>query len=336
MKTLFLRLVSGSVRRHLVIGVALVHAVMMAVYVYDITQRERASLHQQAVDQSRSLADILAVDSVSRVLTGDLVGLQETVDGVSAYPDIRHVMVVDPGGRVLAHSDRKVVGLYLSDSASRRMLGASPHALLLQSTATVSDAAAPVVAAGRLVGWARVGLNLETIAAAQAHIVRRGIVYALIAIAVGSLLALFIGRHLTRGLNALEQVAEKVKAGERGLRAEVVDQDEVGRLAEDFNDMLNALELREAELDASRAQLAQSEERFALPEIDRWVIHNALRTIAETRTQAHVSLAINLSGLSLLDATLPAYIREQLRLTGVDPARLCFEITETAARYRQA
>jgi diguanylate cyclase (GGDEF)-like protein/PAS domain S-box-containing protein len=264
MKALFLRLVSGSVRRHLVLGVALVHAVMMAVFVSDITQRERASLHQQAVDQSLSLADILAVNSVSRVLTNDLVGLQETVDGVSAYPDIRYVMVVDPSGRVLAHSDRKVVGLYLSDSEGRRMLAASPHSLLLQSTATVSDTAAPVMASGRLVGWARVGLNLETITAAQSHIVRQGIMYALIAIAVGSLLALFIGRHLTRGLNTLEQVAEKVKAGERGLRAEVVNQDEVGRLAEDFNAMLNALEMREAELDASRAQLAQSEERFAL------------------------------------------------------------------------
>lgn len=264
MKARFLRLVSGSVRRHLVLGVALVHAVMMTVFVFDITQRERASLHQQAVDQSRSLAEILAINSLPWVLTNDLVGLQETVDGMRAYPDIRYVMVVAPSGRVLAHGDRSVVGLYLSDSESRRMLSASPHPLLLQSTSTVSDVAAPVMASGRLVGWARVGLNLESIIAAQTHIVRQGILYALIAIAAGSLLALFIGHHLTRGLKALERVAEKVKAGERGLRARVVNQDEVGRLAEGFNAMLHALEARETELDASRAQLAQSEERFAL------------------------------------------------------------------------
>lgn len=73
-------------------------------------------------------------------------------------------------------------------------------------------------------------------------------------------------------------------------------------------------------------------ERYGLmPEIDRWVIRNALATVAETQTQTQVSLAINLSGLSLLDTTLPAYIREQLQLTGVDPTHVCFEITETAA-----
>lgn len=264
MKALLLRLLSGSVRRHLVIGVALVHAVMMAVFVYDVVQRERAMRHQQILDQVQGLTNVLAVNSVSWVLTNDLAGLQETVNGVSAYPGTDYVMIVDPNGRVLAHSDHKRVGLILSDGESRKMLDSASRPLLLQSNGVLSDAAAPVMASGRLLGWARVGLNMKSIIAEQAQIVRQGILYALIAIVLGSLLALLIGRHLTRGLNALDRVAEKVKAGERGLRAEIVNQDEVGRLAESFNAMLHALEIREAELDISRAQLAQSEERFAL------------------------------------------------------------------------
>jgi EAL domain-containing protein (putative c-di-GMP-specific phosphodiesterase class I) len=40
---------------------------------------------------------------------------------------------------------------------------------------------------------------------------------------------------------------------------------------------------------------------------------------------------INLSGASLCDEMLLGYIREQVRLFGVPPGALCFEITETSA-----
>jgi len=41
--------------------------------------------------------------------------------------------------------------------------------------------------------------------------------------------------------------------------------------------------------------------------------------------------SINLSGTSLSDETLLAYIRDQVRSTGVPTSALCFEITETSA-----
>jgi len=41
--------------------------------------------------------------------------------------------------------------------------------------------------------------------------------------------------------------------------------------------------------------------------------------------------SINLSGQSAADATLKGYIAEEIERSGVDPARLWFELTETAA-----
>ncbi|HVF34225.1 MAG TPA: EAL domain-containing protein [Candidatus Saccharimonadia bacterium] len=74
-------------------------------------------------------------------------------------------------------------------------------------------------------------------------------------------------------------------------------------------------------------------ERYNLmPTIDRWVIRNVFARIAKRDTGGACEChTINLSATSLADAALPAFIAEQFALTGIDPAGICFEITETAA-----
>lgn len=71
-------------------------------------------------------------------------------------------------------------------------------------------------------------------------------------------------------------------------------------------------------------------ERYNLmPQIDRWVVRETLEMLAEP-AHSHLTCAINLSGKSLSDTGVPAFIIGELQRTGVDPARLVFEITETA------
>lgn len=64
--------------------------------------------------------------------------------------------------------------------------------------------------------------------------------------------------------------------------------------------------------------------------LDRWIIRAALAELARRQDDGVVH-AINLSGMSLSDDQLLQYIEDQLSASGVDPRRICFEITETAA-----
>jgi diguanylate cyclase (GGDEF)-like protein/PAS domain S-box-containing protein len=74
-------------------------------------------------------------------------------------------------------------------------------------------------------------------------------------------------------------------------------------------------------------------ERFGLmKDIDRWVVGQTLAMLGVAGEEAaDIRLAINLSGLSLQDPEMPGFIKQALAQSGVDPARLTFEITETAA-----
>ena len=76
-------------------------------------------------------------------------------------------------------------------------------------------------------------------------------------------------------------------------------------------------------------------ERYQLaPSIDRWVIGRVLGTlkahVAEL-TARRACFAVNISGQSLGDPDFGAFLEEALRESGLPPALLSFELTETAA-----
>ena len=73
-----------------------------------------------------------------------------------------------------------------------------------------------------------------------------------------------------------------------------------------------------------------SAERYGImPAIDRWVITNTFRMLGRNRTNINMC-CINLSGLSLSDKNFKDFLIKEMETSGVTPAQLCFEITETA------
>ena len=75
-------------------------------------------------------------------------------------------------------------------------------------------------------------------------------------------------------------------------------------------------------------------ERYRMmPSLDLWVIRRAFEYIRKDTVQnnGRQLYAINLSGQSLADRTILDAILTGIDQQGVDPSRLCFEITETAA-----
>jgi diguanylate cyclase (GGDEF)-like protein len=81
------------------------------------------------------------------------------------------------------------------------------------------------------------------------------------------------------------------------------------------------------------AQFLYTAERSGLiTEIDRWVVGEAMRLISERNAAGgELRLEVNISGRSVGDTELLAQIEAGLARTGIDPASLILEVTETAA-----
>lgn len=75
-------------------------------------------------------------------------------------------------------------------------------------------------------------------------------------------------------------------------------------------------------------------ERFQfMPQIDRWVTAKVIQWLStpEGRDFDAEVVLVNLSAQSLTDDRFADFVTEQFAKSGVDPARICFEVTETAA-----
>ncbi|MGV1098544.1 PAS domain S-box protein [Thiovibrio sp. JS02] len=259
-----------TIRSRLICGVALVHLLLMTVFVLDLVARQRDFLSEQSLEQTTSLAETLAINSGSWVLANDVVGLEEIVLAFRRYPDLHYAMVIDIDGQVLAHTDRSHVGQHLVDEKSLTLLKSGPESQVLHAGHDIIDIAAPIMTGtGEIIGWARIAQGQEKIADNLGIISRNGILYTLLAIAAGSLLAVLLGNRLTSGLTRLLSVSNQIKNGRRDLRMDISRQDEIALLGEGFNNMLDAIVAKEKLILLNQQRLESLARIFQFEPADR-------------------------------------------------------------------
>ncbi len=238
------RLLACTLRRQLLSGMVLAVALMMSLFVWDMTQRQQDVVREHQTEQAVAMARSVAVSGAGWLAARDLSGLQEIVQGLADYPDLRYVMVLDLQGQVLAHTEANRRGQYVGN------LPDPPRLTVLQQGALV-EVFCPVLLNARTVGWVRLAQADTLLQTRLAQTSRSGLLYAVLAVAISALVAVLASRLMTRRLAAIAQVASAVQAGHSGLRAHIEGADEAAQLASQFNAMLEALAQRDQALKAS-------------------------------------------------------------------------------------
>ncbi|MEQ1529898.1 MAG: EAL domain-containing protein [Methylococcales bacterium] len=82
-------------------------------------------------------------------------------------------------------------------------------------------------------------------------------------------------------------------------------------------------------------QFIPAAERYGLmTKLDRWVVHSALTKMAEiyaVNADSTLACSINLCGQSFCEQGFLEYLIDQVQQSGIPPANICLEITETVA-----
>lgn len=249
----------GSVRRQLVTSVALAHALLMTLFVWDLTMRQHELLLARQVEQAQSIAQSVAISAAGWLAARDLSGLQEIVEAQKKHADLLYMMALDRDGRVLAHTELQRRGQYVTDLPQQLAL------TTLASSASLVDVATPVMIGELHVGWMRIGLAQHEAQLRLSEITREGIYYALFAIVAGALFAAYIGTRLTARLAVIQSVVDEIKSGHAQARVALDGSDEAAKLAYQFNEMLDALSQREKMLNITQeiAHLGSWELDFA-------------------------------------------------------------------------
>jgi diguanylate cyclase (GGDEF)-like protein/PAS domain S-box-containing protein len=275
-----------SFRAQLALGVAVVHAMLMTLLVADLVIDQKRFLHDRHVQRGMSIAQGIAQQALSHLLNADLASTQEVVQGFATYPEMRYVALLDKNGLVLAHNERSVIGSEMVDAESRRMLQGPAEPGVLVDDGHVLDVAWPVLWQGEVIGWVRFAAGMEEVRAQLTKATYEGVGFAALAVLLGVALAMLMALGTTRRLYGLVKVAEATGRGERGARANADERNEVGRLAGAFNNMLDTLTAKEAELLAANQEL---ESRIAQRTAALAESEEAMRAILEQANDAFVT-----------------------------------------------
>lgn len=276
---------TSSIKRQLIVGIALVHAVMMSFFIFDLVERQRQFLYDQGEKRTIALTRMIASNSISWVLASDVIGLEELLNSIKNYPDLRYAMIVDPDGKILGHTESDKIGKYFKDSRSLSILTKEPKVSILYQDSQLIDVVAPILLNQHLVGWARIGLWQKKNNESLEKVGLEGLAYTLAAIIAGTIIAWFMGKGMTLDLHRILHVASLVRAGGNDVRSAVNRSDEIGQLSSEFNQMLDVLDSNERALIKARENLEKDIEARKTAEEEIRTLNAELESIVEIRTR---------------------------------------------------
>jgi two-component system phosphate regulon sensor histidine kinase PhoR len=116
--------------------------------------------------------------------------------------------------------------------------------------------AVPVTSDGKLLGVARVALPLTTVENTVNHVTRIIILATVIITILAILSAWLIARTTTKPIRQLTRASKKISAGQLGQKIPVSTKDEIGQLAQAFNEMSSNLKTTVETISTEKTKLA--------------------------------------------------------------------------------
>lgn len=220
-------------------------------------------------ERGHSVISDLAARSADPILLNDTFALHELLtETVANHPDAVYAFVLNPQGQVLAHTFSGGVPTGLLSLNRPENNQTSRHVLYLSERGEMHDFAAPIFE-GRA-GVVRLGLSEDRLRGVVNAVTGQMLFTTLMVALAGIAAATLLTWLLTRPVLQLVETTRRVGRGDLTARAPHWADDEIGALADAFNQMVADLQASQqaiAEKEAARTRLlaqlidAQEEER---------------------------------------------------------------------------
>ncbi|CAN8142104.1 diguanylate cyclase [uncultured Thiomicrorhabdus sp.] len=287
-----MKLIPKSIKNKLILSIALIHALLMTLFVFDLVQRQQEFLTQESQMAAQGIVKTLAANSIPWMLSNDLAGLEELATAQANQANINFVMLVNNHGKILAYHNNidnqhhsKNIGKYIElPKLNPFNPQRSEHYYFNDRNAI--DVAIPVWKDQSQLGWARVQLSRTNTSQSIKVITKEGLFYTAFAIILGSLLAWYMGFNLTSRIYKLIDNTRRIRQGERKIEFPTHGKDELADLARNFQSMLAQLNQNEEDLyeEKERAEITLRSIGDAVVVIDNQSIITYMNPAAEQIT----------------------------------------------------
>lgn len=255
MKNLIRIFTHASIRYQLIIGIGLLLTALIISFTYLTTTSQGDFLHEQGLSQAKKRSMMLGANARVWVTSNDYVGLEEVVENFKIHNDLIFGAIINMDGKVIAHTDRSLIGKYVSDeeriSFLKNIMG--PHSIheregnIFSNNDKYIDAFQIMHEGDTHIGFVHVRQDQSVRQESINSIMRQGVVFTIISLAIGVFLAYLTANRLTNSLSKLISTMEQIRNG-KNIRADESGSKEVHQLSKEFNLMLDTIAKGQAEI----------------------------------------------------------------------------------------
>ena len=259
---------SSSILYQLILGIGFFLTALMSTYTYVTTTSQSSFLYAQEVNQAKKRSVMLGANAKIWVLSNDYVGLEEVVDNFKIHDDLIFASIINMDGKVIAHSNRSLVGQYISDEKRiaylKKMLEPTTEHIREGKIFSKNDKyidSVQVIHNGDMhIGVVHLRLDQSVRQKNIDSIVIQGILFTFISLIVGVFLAFLTASSLTKRLSELISAMKDIRHGSENTRVEVHGAKEVRQLSQEFNLMLDTIREKEEKIQKTNLKVHNQEE----------------------------------------------------------------------------
>src|SRR5437870_5418235 len=229
----------------------------------------RTSMAAEFSSKGEAIASSLATSGVDLISTRDASSVQSLVDEFARIRGVAYVMVYDPQKRFIAHTFSPSVPGDIVDKnivpgdVARQERNIEYQDTVRKATREIIDIGVPM--AGGKIGTVRVGMDRSIINQAAAASGRQLLLLFGGVAALALLGGVLLARRITRPITQLVAAAHRVGEGDLNETVRITSRDELGELAQAFNDAIVRLRSQvqtEADRDEERRRREELQENI--------------------------------------------------------------------------
>ena len=256
MKKLLSTFTNSSIRYQFIIVIGFLLTGLIGSYTYATTKSQRDFLQLQGIKQAKNRSKMIASMSKVWVLSNDYVGLEEVVNTLKLYDDLIFASVMNMQGKVIAHSNRKMIGQYVADTKQITFLKKIHQPInvhknegeILTQNSKVIDIFHVIHQNDTHIGWIHLRLDQSVSQENIKTIIKDGIIFMLASLFISIILTFLVANNISKHLFELINTMKKIRQGSKKLRAKESGTQEVSQLSKEFNLMLSTISKNEQEL----------------------------------------------------------------------------------------
>jgi PAS domain S-box-containing protein len=207
--------------------------------------REKETLENELQKRGLALASDLAKLSVRPILSNDLPTLRRFVNHTMEQDYVRYVIVLDPEGRVLMHSDLNEIHKIYKDRLSFAALNSQEPGFanvhFSMDEGLHKDIFMPVTIADVRLGTVRLGYSHAAVKKEIYDAQRQILIIGLLTILSGGIVSYLLATYISLPIKKITDATKNVAHGNLNTQLIIKSKDEIGTLASSFNMMTEDL-----------------------------------------------------------------------------------------------